>query len=293
MREVKFIPFGTELKARNDGPGGWEGYLSKTGEIDDGGDLIVAGAYADTIPDFLKRGFNAESHYWDFSKMIGFPTGAKEDDEGLYISSQFHGTADAQLVRQKANERLAAGLGVYMSIGYEVMPEDVSRIEADKYAEQIPQLSRKGLAEANLLKAIRFPFVRVITKVNLFEGSIVSVPMLRSAEVTAVKSLTNGLGTGLEYSEHIRLLGTAIKEFADRTQARAEMRTKEGRVFSSANYSELIDLYERLGKLLESAQPKPKEETQDDEEKAAVITASALLREHYARQARMRALLRR
>lgn len=295
--EHKFIPF-SELKAKQDGPGGWEGFLSRAGEVDDGGDLILQGAYADTIPDFLNRGFNAESHDWTFSKMIGFPVSAKEDDEGLYVVSQYHSTPDAQLVRTKVQERIAAGKGVYMSIGYEVMPQDIERINPDEYAKFIPEYSRKGLADQNLLKALQFPFIRVIRKVNLFEGSIVSVPMLRSAEVTAVKSLLDGLGTGnVEYSEHARLLVTAIGEFMGRTEARAEMRTKEGRVFSSANMSDLEsmasqleDMATRMRAMMEAAKPKPKDTQATDEGKALAQEVSALLLEHYARQPQLRAL---
>lgn len=289
MRETKFIPFGAELKARNDGPGGWEGYLSQTGEIDDGGDLIPQGAYADTIADFLARGFNAESHDWTFSKMIGFPLSAKEDDTGLYVSSQFHGTADAQLVRQKVSERIAAGKGVYMSIGYEPGATPIF-VTPDEYGKVIPEYSRKGMAEVNLVKALQFPQIRILPKVNLFEGSIVSVPMLRSAEVTAVKALgMDGLGTSLPFSEHTRWLGTALGEYLDRVKRVLDMDTKEGRVFSSANYSELIELYERLGKLLESAAPKPKEDT-EEQGKALALEVNALLLEHYARQPHLRAL---
>lgn len=183
----KFISF-AEFKAINeDGPGGWRGYLSKTGEIDDGGDLIPQGAYADTIEQFLSRGFNAESHDWTFSKMIGFPTAAKEDDIGLDVTSQFHGTPDAQLIRTKVSERIAAGKGVYMSIGYAPAATPIF-IQPKDYAAQIPLYCRPDQVEANLAMAARFQKIRVLPKVELFEGSIVSVPMLRSAAVTSVKS---------------------------------------------------------------------------------------------------------
>lgn len=257
--EHKYVSLAS-FKALEDGPGGFEGYLSKTGEIDDGGDLIVQGAYAETIDQFLSRGFTAESHDWAFSKMIGFPVSAQEDDTGLYWRSQFHSTPDAQSVRVKSQERMAAGLGVYMSIGYELAAPPVY-IEPPDYAERIPEFSRKGMEQANLLKALQFPRVRVLPKINLFEGSIVSVPMLRSAEVTAVKGAdVEGLGTGLPYSAHLKWLGTAFVEFMDRTDRVMEMDTKEGRVLSTANWDELTAIYERLGSLLESAKPKPKED---------------------------------
>jgi HK97 family phage prohead protease len=182
----KFINL-SEFKANDAGAGGWEGYLSKFGELDDGGDIVPAGAYSDTIDQFLTRGFNAESHDWTFSKMIGFPVAAKEDKVGLYVKSQYHSTPDAQLVRTKAQERMAAGKGVYMSIGYEPAAPPIFILPKD-YATDIPQYSTPDLVQQNLAKAAGFPRVRILPKVNLFEGSIVSVPMLRTAEVTHMKS---------------------------------------------------------------------------------------------------------
>lgn len=295
-RETKYVSFG-EFKARTEGPGGWEGYLSKTGEIDDGGDLIVEGAYQDTIPEFLQRGFNAESHDWRFSTMIGFPTSAKEDAQGLYVTSQYHSTPDAQLVRQKAKERMDAGLGVYMSIGYEVMPKDTEIIEPDDYGKVIPEFSRKGLSEQNLIKALQFPFIRLIKRVTLFEGSIVSVPMLRSAEVTAVKSGEDeGQVDSPKYTADLCALVDDARRIADRTEKRITLRTKEGRVLSSANVAELSSaadeletLLKRIRTLLESATPKPKQE-QEDDEKAIAGAINTLMADYYARQKEMRAL---
>ncbi len=184
--EHKYIAL-TQLKARNEGNGGWEGYLSKFGELDDGGDIVAEGAFTDTIPQFLARGFGTESHDWTFSKLIGFPTAAKEDNTGLQVAFEYHSTPDAQLVRTKAQERMAAGLGVYMSIGYEPSTPPVVILPKD-YAAEIPKYSPPGMAEQNLAKATKFNRVRVLPKLELYEGAIVSVPMLRSATVSSIKS---------------------------------------------------------------------------------------------------------
>jgi phage head maturation protease len=267
-REVKFVSL-AEFKLLDEGPGSIEGYVTKFGDLDGVGDIILAGAYTDTIAQFLEGGFNADSHKWEFGNLIGYPSGAKEDGVGLFAKAKFHSTQPAQNARTVAQERRAAGLNVYTSIGYELAAEPIYVRSAD-YSTEIPKYSAPELVQQNLQKAQKFSQVRVIPKVHLFEWSLVPVPALNSAMVTSVKSLTDSLGTGIEYSDHILLLGTAIKEFADRTQARVEMRVKEGRVFSSANYSELIELYERLGKLLESAAPKPKETEQTEEAKALI-----------------------
>jgi HK97 family phage prohead protease len=378
----KFINL-SEFKASNEGAGGWEGYLSKFGELDDGGDIVAAGAYTDTIDQFLTRGFNAESHDWTFSTMIGFPVAAKEDKVGLYVKSQYHSTPDAQLVRTKAQERMAAGKGVYMSIGYEPTAPPIFILPKD-YADEIPQYSTPELAQQNLAKAASFPRVRVLPKVDLYEGSIVSVPMLRSAEVTAMKSKQTATGkaikgmfadaladrtnspwnlwevfmsvvcaieaqdeaaealmlpydyqgavneavqefaallaatlieedmeedapggdtddggmdegmdmggmgmmgrtapntnkhksggsvTSLHEASYLDWLGTALKRFEERVTARIEMRTKEGRVLSTANWQALADMCDQMDELskrvrsmLSDAQPKPKDKSSD------------------------------
>lgn len=276
--EVKFVSF-AEFKARTEGPGGWEGYLSKTGEIDDGGDLIAQGAYADTIPEFLSRGFNAESHDWAFSKMIGFPISAKEDDEGLYTVSQYHSTPDAQLVRVKAQERIAAGKGVYMSIGWEPAAAPII-VQPDEYKARIPEFSRKGMEETNLLKALEFPFIRVLPKVNLFEGSIVSVPMLRSAEVTAVKSAdSDSLLAGMTLEDEGRQTLGSVESYKNRLIEIVHL-AREGKVGAAISAARreriralreaIADMGAELDALLEETTPKPKDDEEETRKQLAI-----------------------
>src|SRR5688500_20293766 len=118
--EHKYIDL-AQMKAITDGAGGFEGYASVFGELDDVGDIILPGAYADTIPTFLEQGFTAQSHDWNVAGgVIGFPTEAREDGEGLFIRNAFHSTPDAQAVRTKVLERKAAGKRVSLSIGYDL-----------------------------------------------------------------------------------------------------------------------------------------------------------------------------
>lgn len=271
-KQTKYISL-AEFKAISDGPGGWEGYLSKTGEIDDGGDLVAQGAYKDTIAQFLTRGFNADSHGWRFADAIGFPTDAKEDDMGLYTRSQYHSTPDAQAVRVKVNERIAAGKGVYMSIGYEPGAAPIW-IEPQDYAEKIPQYSRPDMVDANLLKALQFPVIRVLPKVNLFEGSIVSVPMLRSAEVTQSKS--EGPRDGLTLEEHSHSVLAAVKEYADREADLTEIRRKEGRPISEARrtrIAKVLDALTSLDEIRDELRALLDETAPKDTEKQASINA--------------------
>src|SRR5689334_6507442 len=102
--EYKFVGL-KSLKVVDSGPGFIEGYRSVFGVVDEGGDVVVRGAFADSIDNYLHSGFTAESHDWSFSSIVGFPIEAREDDHGWFVKSQFHSTPDAQTIRVKAQER--------------------------------------------------------------------------------------------------------------------------------------------------------------------------------------------
>ena len=115
--ERKFVSL-VNFKQSSEGAGGLEGYASVFNEIDEGGDLILAGAFAETIQAFLQKGFTAHSHDWSVNRAVGYPMEAREDDHGLYVVSKSHSTPDAQMVRTKAAERIADGKQVGLSIGF-------------------------------------------------------------------------------------------------------------------------------------------------------------------------------
>jgi HK97 family phage prohead protease len=192
MKETKYISL-REFKATQDGAGGFKGYVTKFGELDDVGDIILSGAYTDTIAQFLKRGFTADSHDWSFGGgMIGYPVSAKEDKIGLLCETKFHSTPDAQAVRTKAQERAEAGLDTFLSIGYELDGQPITVYSAD-YASELAKYSSGDLLQQNMAKAAQFRQVRVIPKVHLYEYSLVTVPALESAMLTGVKNGGRGV----------------------------------------------------------------------------------------------------
>src|SRR6266404_2101344 len=158
------------------------------GELDDGGDIVLKGAYQDTIEFFLQNGWGATDHNWQFNKAIGFPVTATEDDHGFKLSVQFHMTDDAQQLRQKISERLAAGKDVKLSIGYALAAAPIF-IERKDYARELAKYVRPELVQDSLIKAQKFPRIRLIPKLKLYEVSVVVAPMLESAMVTSVKGL--------------------------------------------------------------------------------------------------------
>jgi HK97 family phage prohead protease len=179
-KQFKVIPL-SKLNAIESSPGGFEGYASVFGDLDDGGDIVLRGAFTQTIPEFVKSGFIAPDHDWSVDKELGYVLAAEEDDHGLKIKVEFHDTADAQQIRQKMLNRIRKGKSASLSIGY--LPEGkqyVSKTDAIKY---LKDNSPESLAKLN-----EFDSIRLLSKVRLFETSFVTVPMLASAQVTQAKS---------------------------------------------------------------------------------------------------------
>lgn len=189
--ERKFIDL-KDLTVTEEGPGEISGYRAVFGEIDEGGDLIAKGFFADSITEYLEAGFTTHSHDWDFDKTVGYPLEAKEDDHGLFVKSEFHTTPDAQSVRQKALERKKAGKRVGFSFGYSI--SDKSIIEAKDFKEQLPLYVKPERLQANLLKAQTFDRIRILKKGEIIEDAIVTAPMNKLAMAGSVKSKDGGKG---------------------------------------------------------------------------------------------------
>src|SRR5690349_6138510 len=180
-----------DLKVSDEGPGTIEGYRSVFGVIDEGGDIVVKGAFANTLEEYKHLGFTAHSHDWTFKEAVGYPIDAYEDDHGWYVNSQFHSTQNAQDVRTIAKERLKAGKQVGFSFGY--APKKFTHIEAKDYEAELPKYIKADLLPAMMQKAQNFNRIRVLKEVEAIEDSIVTAPMNKRAAATGVKSEAKGM----------------------------------------------------------------------------------------------------
>jgi HK97 family phage prohead protease len=209
--EKKFIDL-RELKMKESGPGEIEGYRAVHSVIDEGGDILIPGAFKDCIDEYLASGFTAHSHVWSFSEAIGFPVKAYEDSHGFFVVSRFHSTADAQDIRTKAKERLAAGKTVGFSFGYSVDAYD--HIQRSAYKTELPKYLRPSSLSENMRKAERFPQLRLLKRVSVMEDSLVTSPMNKLAIATAAKAgrRAQGMTTGMARlrSESLRLRNKAL-----------------------------------------------------------------------------------
>jgi hypothetical protein len=165
----KTLPF-IDAKAGEAGSGTVEGYASC---FDDGpdsyGDVIAAGAYSTTIPEFLKDGFIAWSHDW--TMPVATPSRAVEDKRGLYIVADFHTDDVSQRARTVTSERLSRGKSMGLSIGYEAVKWHMEKTDL-----AVPT-AWGGVTDE----------LRVLDEIKLYEVSLVAVPAQDSARVTDAK----------------------------------------------------------------------------------------------------------
>ena len=151
MSQTLTLP--TEIKAN--GEGGFEGYGSVFGNVDLGGDVVLKGAFAES----LKERTPAMLWSHDPSQVAGVYTKAFEDDNGLVVRGEFADTDLGRTTRTLVKMGAVSGL----SIGF-----STKDYEYTKDGE------------------------RLIKQADLFEVSLVAMPMNESARINMVKSYTGG-----------------------------------------------------------------------------------------------------
>ena len=147
MNERKAI----SIDVKADSQGVIEGYASRFGELDQYGDRVERGAFANSLTKRRAKMLWQHSAY----EPIGVWDDASEDETGLYVRGRI---LDAVEKGREARALIEAGAIDGMSIGYRTMKESY---DGD---------------------------VRVLSEVDLWEISLVTFPALASARVDAIKA---------------------------------------------------------------------------------------------------------
>ena len=154
-----------ELKAAEDGSGIVEGYASTwTTTPDSYGDIVIKGAFKETLEKRAKTGHPFPLCFnHDLDQIIGAVKSIEEDDFGLKISASFLNSALAQEKRELVKE----GIVWQFSFAYNILESEPPTSEEKK---------------AGILQKL--------TKLDLFEVSLVPIPANQTAIVTEIKGET-------------------------------------------------------------------------------------------------------
>ena len=158
-RKMEYKSFDFELKKLTE-EGMFEGYASTFGNIDRGDDKIEPGAFKKTLKAKKKKSLLWGHQF--FNLPVGIIT-LKEDDVGLYGLGEFN--MNVQNSRD-VYELTKQGAIDSMSIGFQVIKDET--------------------------KKIRDREIRIIREIDLFEVSLVTVPMNPKAQITDVKNMKYG-----------------------------------------------------------------------------------------------------
>lgn len=223
-----------ELKANE--LGGVSGYFSTYDKTPDSyGDIIEPGAFTETLEKRKESGHPFPLCFnHDFSAVIGKVDSIEDTEKGPYIEASFLDTTQAQDVRKM----LQSGAIYQFSFAYDVL------------ASRAPSAEEKANGVMN-----------VLTKLEVFEISVVTVPANQNAVATEVKSgrrnsqkdenvITDTIG---QLDKCINALKSLIDESAEDKEPENEAQPEEAEpeVNAAAEEQKATDNSKRAEALLE------------------------------------------
>lgn len=169
---TKTLDFSCELKATGDA-GTFEGYGSIFNITDQGGDIVVPGAFMETLA-IQKAAGRLPAMLWQHrqAEPIGVYTSMEEDSVGLKVKGQL---ALKTVRGAEAYELMKMGALTGMSIGYRSRDDSYDRVTG----------------------------IRTLKKLDLPEVSLVTFPMNDASRVSAVKAIEE-LDSLSEIERHLR-----------------------------------------------------------------------------------------
>lgn len=227
--ELERKSFAFSIKAKSDDGATFSGLASCFYNVDDWGDIVDKGAFSDTLPQFLTRGFiGGVNHNW--STPIGVPISAKETNEGLEAEAKISDTAagkDCKIL-------IADGVVKFLSIGFRTLVREY--IEEQKDIDAF-WAERNYTPTEEDLERCKYG-VRIIKKLHLYEFSPVPVPANSACRI-------KGSDLGLTLEEHSHTVLTAIDEFLDRIgdvkSVRKNGKVSEDRLFDLKRLKKRLD----------------------------------------------------
>lgn len=177
MKDVEFKTFHLEMKEADEATGLIKGYASTFGNVDQGGDIVLPGAFSVTIKQ--KRGVFPILADHSPSNQIGWNRKADEDAKGLLVEGELL-LKENQKAREKhamAKRGLELQADSGLSIGYEVIQQDF--------------LQTDGTVTSH--RTWKNGEVRRLKEIRLWEYSLVTFPMNEEALLSGAKGWLEAL----------------------------------------------------------------------------------------------------
>jgi len=181
--------------------GGFRGYASRFLNIDRQGDMVLPGAFAKALPQFMDDGgLVLADHDNRAGSVIGTLIDAKEDNTGLMVDVQFSATKAGQEVRRLMTEKALRK----MSISFYAKPARLNEKQVhgvwSNYGYR-PDKRQMELAKSG---------AKMIGDVSeIIEVSVVPIPANPEANILAVKSFDGDIETPLTVAPRIDLAALA------------------------------------------------------------------------------------
>jgi len=178
-RKILTVPFEIKKTDEDEKYFTFSGYASTFGNRDMGGDVVVKGAFVESLKKITPK------LLWQHktTEPIGIFEEIYEDDKGLFVSGKM--PLDDDLVRGRVKPQMKIGSISQMSIGYSIV---------DKMIETKDDITTWFL-----------------TKLDLYEASLVSIPMNPLANITAMKNF-EGIESIKDLNEYFRECGYTINQ---------------------------------------------------------------------------------
>lgn len=220
-----------------------EGYASTwTKTPDSYGDIVIKGAFTDTLK---KR--KATGHPFplcfnhDFDQIIGAVFEAEEDDYGLKIKASFLNTPAAQEKRELVKE----GIVWQFSFAYSVLGSEATTEEE----------KRQGIFHK-------------LTKLDLYEVSLVPVPANQTAVVTDIKNDNNTVSIYIGDEKIDKIVLNAEEKAGKRNSAKDEALIRD----AISALQALLDTADDQGEDEPKANGAPEEHKASNPEKDSLLT---------------------
>lgn len=181
----------TDARSTESANGGFSGYASVKGVLDDYGTIWVDGSYTG-LDELVRKGFVPDTHaietgntYTLNSNLARF-TKATEDARGLYIEVEFLDTQRAQEARSQINDYITNSQQMGLSIGFS--KNKSFRVYPKDYAKELPNYLKPQFLKDGLIRANEYSFVEIMQDTPIMETSVTLIPANEEAQILEVRS---------------------------------------------------------------------------------------------------------